>query len=119
MKEKSYWKRKGENEKKKHYKRKRKEEQTGHGGRRRKNKKKKTKNKFVHFFLRCSDDRSSVARELNLVYSTRATSKYQEWKVSVLHAPRGRCFSYSSSFLFKGRKWLCGLELVAGLSFWL
>ena len=42
------------------------------------------------FFLRCSDGRSSVARELKLVYSTRATSRHQERKDSVLHTPRGR-----------------------------
>ena len=41
-------------------------------------------------FLRCSDRRSSVARELKLVYSTRATSRYEERKDSVLHSPRGR-----------------------------
>ena len=52
----------------------------------RKKKEKKDKNKVVQFFLRCSDSRSSVARELKLVYTTRATSRYQEWKDSVLHA---------------------------------
>ena len=73
--------------------------------------KEKEKNKIVPFFLRCSDGRSSVARELKLVYSTRAMSRYQERKDSVLHAPRGRAFSYSGSFSFKGRKWSCGLYL--------
>ena len=80
-------------------------------------KKKKNKNKVVQFFLRCSDSRSSVARELKLVYSTRATNRYQERKDSVLHAPKGRGFSYSGSFLFKRRKWPCGLEPIIGLSF--
>ena len=75
-----------------------------------KEKKNKNKNKVVQFFLQCFDGRSSIARELKLVYSTRATSKYQERKDSVLHASRGRGFSYSDSFSFKGRKWLCGLE---------
>ena len=63
-----------------------------------------TKKKIVvHKFLRCFEGRSSVARELKLVYSTRATSRYQEQEDSVLHAPRGRGFSYSGSFAFKGR----------------
>ena len=34
-----------------------------------------------------------------MVYSIRATSRYQERKD---HAPRGRGFSYSGSFSFKG-----------------
>ena len=55
-----------------------------------KKKKKKKKNKVVQKFLLCSDDQSSVTRELKLVYSTRATSRYQERKDSVFHAPRGR-----------------------------
>ena len=80
-----------------------------------KNKQKKTK--LSHFFLRCSDGRSLVARELKLVYSTKATSRYQERKDSVLHAPRGRGFSYSGSFSFKGRKWSCGSDSTTGLSF--
>ena len=104
--------------KKNHYKRKIKEEQRGRGERRRKKEKKdKNKNKVVQFFLRCFDCRSSVARELKLVYSTRVTSRYQERKDLVLHAPRGRGFSYSGSFSFKGRKWLCGLEPTTELSF--
>ena len=68
-------------------------------------------------FLQCSDSRSSVALELKLVYLTRARSRYQEWKDSVLHALRGRGLSYSSSVSFKGRKWPCGLESTTGLSF--
>ena len=75
------------------------------------------KNKVVQIFVRCSDGRSSVARELKLVYSTRATSRYQERKDSVLHAPRGRGFSYSGSFSLKGRKWSCGIEPTTRLSF--
>ena len=75
------------------------------------------KRKVVQIFLQCFDGRSSIARELKLVYSTRATSKYQEQKDSVFHAPRGRSFSYSGSFLFKGRKWPCGSDLTTGLSF--
>ena len=55
-----------------------------------KRKKKKKKTKLSNFFLRCSDGQSLVARELKLVYSTRGTSRYQEWKDSVLHVPRGR-----------------------------
>ena len=86
-------------------------------GERRRTKEKKKKNKVVQIFLRCSDGRSSVIRELKLVYSTRATSRYQERKDSVLHAPRGRGFSYSNSFSFKGRKWLCGLDPTIGLNF--
>ena len=82
-----------------------------------KRKKKQKKNKVVQIFLQCFDSRSSVARELKLVYSMRATSKYQERKDSVLHAPRGRGFSYLGSFSFKGRKWSCGLEPTTGLSF--
>ena len=69
------------------------------------------KNKVAQIFLRCSDDRSSVARKLKLVYLTRATIRYQERKDLVLHAPRGRGFSYSGSFSFKGREWLCGSAL--------
>ena len=80
-------------------------------------KKEKEKNKVVQIFLRCSDGRSSLARELKLVYSTRATTRYQEQKDSVLHARRGRGFSYSGSFSFKGHKWPCGLEPTTGLSF--
>ena len=83
----------------------------------RKKKKKGKKNKVVQIFLRCSDSRSSVARELKLVYSIRATSRYQERKDSVLHAPRGRGFSYFGSFSLKGRKWSCGLEPTTRLSF--
>ena len=96
---------------------KKKEEQTG-AWRKKKEKRKKNKNKVVQFFLRCSDDWSSVTRELKLVFSTRSTSRYQERKDSVLHAARGRGFSYSGSFLFKGHKWSCRLEPVTGLSFW-
>ena len=66
---------------------------------------------------RCSDGRSSVAREVKLVYSTRATTRYQERKDSVLHTSRGRGFSYSDSFSFKGRKWPRGLNPTIGLSF--
>ena len=58
-----------------------------HGERRRE---KEKKNKVVQIFLQCSEGRSSVARELKLVYSMRATSRYQEQKDSVLHTPRGR-----------------------------
>ena len=61
------------------------------------------KKKAIHKFLRCSEGRSLVARELKLVYSTKATSRYQEQEDSVLHALRGRVFSYSGSFSFKGR----------------
>ena len=50
-------------------------------------------------FLQCADGRSLVARELKVVYLTRATSRYQKWKD---HAPRGRVFSFSGSFSFKG-----------------
>ena len=64
---------------------------------------KKKEEKVVHKFLRCSDGRSSAARELKLVYSTRGMSRYQEREDSMLHAPRGRGFSYSGSFSFKGR----------------
>ena len=78
------------------------------GERKRKEKKKKTK--LSKFFLRCSDGWSSITRELKLIYSTGATSKYQERKDSVLHVPRGRGLSYSGFFSFKGRKWPCGLE---------
>ena len=70
--------------------------------RRNKSSKWKNKKKVVHKVLRCSDGRSSVTRELKLVYSTRATRKYQEWEDSMLHAPRGKGFSYSCSFAFKG-----------------
>ena len=63
----------------------------------------RNKKKVVHKVLWCSNGRSSVTRELKLVYSTRATSRYQEWEDSLLHAPRGRGFSYSGSFAFKGR----------------
>ena len=41
-----------------------------------KEKKKKEKIKVVQFFLRCFDGQSFVARELNLVYSTRTSSRY-------------------------------------------
>ena len=78
---------------------------------------KEKKNKVVQIFLRCSDGRSLVARELKLVYSTRVTSRYQERKDSVLHAPRCRGFSYSGSFSFKGHKWPCGLKPTTRLSF--
>ena len=80
-------------------------------------KERKKKNKFVQNFLRCSDDRSSVARELKLVYSTRATSRYQERKDSMLHASRGRGFSYLGSFSFKCHKWPCGPDPTTRLSF--
>ena len=73
--------------------------------------------KVVQIFSQCFDGRSSVAQELKLVYSTRATSRYQERKDSVFHAPRGRGFSYSSSFLFKGCKWPCGSDPTTRLSF--
>ena len=66
-------------------------------------------------FSWCSDGRNSVAREAKLVYSTRTTSRYQERKDSVLHAPRDRGFSYSSSFSFKGHKWPCGSDPTTGL----
>ena len=59
--------------------------------------------KFIHKVLRCSDGLSSVARELKLVYLTRATSRYQEREDSMFHAPRGRGFFYSGSFAFKDR----------------
>ena len=59
--------------KEKNYKRKRNEEQRVRGERRRE---KKIKNKVVKFFIRCSDSRSSVARELKLVYSMRVMSRY-------------------------------------------
>ena len=95
--------------KRKNNERKRKEEQKG-AWRKKKRKEKKEKNKVVQIFLR------SVARELKLVYSTRATSRYQERKDSVLHVPRGRGFSYSGSFSFKGHKWPYGLEPTTGLS---
>ena len=85
-------------------------------GERKKNRKIE-KNKVVQFFLRCSDGRSSVAQELKLVYSTSVMSRYQERKDLVLHAPRGRGFSYLGSFSFKGHKWPCGLEPTTGLSF--
>ena len=83
----------------------------------RKKRKKRKKNKVVQIFLRCSDGQSLIARELKLVYSTRATIKYQERKDSMLHAPRGRGFSYSGSFSFKGRRWPCGSDPTIGLSF--
>ena len=91
-------------------------------GRERRNKRvherrREKKKKVVQIFLQCFDGRSSVARELKSVYSTRATSRYQERKDSVFHAPRGRSFSYSGSFLFKGRKWSCGSDPTTELSF--
>ena len=58
-----------------------------------------------------------VAREVKLVYSTGSTNRYQERKDSVLHTPRGRGFSYSDSFSFKDRNWLCGSNPTMGLSF--
>ena len=61
------------------------------------------KKEVVHKFLWHSVGRSSIARELKLVYSTRATSSYQEREDLVLQAPRGRGFSYTDSFAFKGR----------------
>ena len=57
--------------------------------RERRREKKKKKRKVVQIVLHCFDGQSSVARELKLVYSTRATSRYQERKDSVFHAPRG------------------------------
>ena len=68
--------------------------------------KKKNKRKVVQIFLRCFDGWSSAGREVKLVYLTKATSRYQERKDSVLHAPRGRGFSYSGSFSVKGRIWV-------------
>ena len=94
-------------------------EESEHEERRERDKgERKKKNKVVHIFLRCSDRRSSVTREVKLVYSTRAMSRYQEFKDSVLHALRGRGFSYSGSFSFKSRKWSCGLDPTTRLSFW-
>ena len=66
------------------------------------------KKKVVHKFLLCFDGRTSVARELKLVYSTRATSRYQEREDLVLHAPRGRGFSYSGSFALRVMWWCLG-----------
>ena len=74
------------------------------GETKREKKKKKEKNKVVQFLLWCSNGRSSVARELKFFYLIRARSRYQERKDSVLHTSRGRGFSYSGSFSFKGRK---------------
>ena len=45
----------------------------------------KRKKKVVQIFLQCFDGRRSVAQELKLVYSTRATSRY--------HNGRIRCFT--------------------------
>ena len=67
---------------------------------------KKNKRKVVQIFLRCFDGWSSIALEVKLVYSTKATSRYQERKDSVLHALRGRGFSYSGSFSVKGWFWV-------------
>ena len=57
-------------------------------------------------FSRCSDGRSSIVRELKLVHATRAAHGYRNPKFSSKLQEVG-VFSYTSSSLFKSRKWPC------------
>ena len=87
--------------------------------RKRKEKKRKEKKKSVcgklkgekkkrAFNFRCYNGWKSIGRELKLFYLTRATSRYQKNKRFDSTLQEVGVFSYTSSFLFKSRKWSCG-----------